>query len=383
MNIICLSTVDWGFLKQTPQEVMAEFAAAGHRVLYIENTGVRAARLSDSRRLWSRFAARVGSRSGFRTVLPNLTIHHPVLFPFPYHRLSTYINAALLARRISGWMRRNDFRDPVLWTYLPTPLALELADRLRPARLVYHCLADFACLSGRPDRTRAAEEALARRADVVFAQGPELADRLRIVRPSVHEFTNGIDVATFLKSQSHDAPPEMLGIPRPIAGYVGGIHRHIDFDLVARVAHSLPDVSFVFVGPIQTDTRRLQHFRNVYFLGEKPARELPCYIRSFDAGIIPYKITDYTRTVYPSKLMQYLILGKPVVSTPLPDLDALLARRPGLFRLAAPNRFAAELRLSLADNQTTVVRMRRSFALTQAWPKKVRRMAEVLAATGA
>ena len=40
-DIICISSIDWGFIWQGHQEIMARLAAAGHRVLFVENTGVR------------------------------------------------------------------------------------------------------------------------------------------------------------------------------------------------------------------------------------------------------------------------------------------------------------------------------------------------------
>jgi len=40
-NIICISSIDWDFIWQGHQEIMATFTRNGNRVLFIENTGVR------------------------------------------------------------------------------------------------------------------------------------------------------------------------------------------------------------------------------------------------------------------------------------------------------------------------------------------------------
>ncbi|HEX8337324.1 MAG TPA: hypothetical protein VF621_11385, partial [Pyrinomonadaceae bacterium] len=54
-SIICLSSIDWRFNRQIPQEVVLSLAADGNRVLFVENTGVRRAAVRDAPRLWTRF----------------------------------------------------------------------------------------------------------------------------------------------------------------------------------------------------------------------------------------------------------------------------------------------------------------------------------------
>ena len=49
-------------------------------------------------------------------------------------------------------------------------------------------------------------------------------------------------------------------------------------------------------------------------------RTVQNYIVNFDIGIIPYKINDYTESVYPCKLNEYLAMGIPVVTTGINEL---------------------------------------------------------------
>src|SRR5438132_1713462 len=39
-DIVCISSIDWDFIWQGHQEIMSTLAAQGHRVLFVENTGV-------------------------------------------------------------------------------------------------------------------------------------------------------------------------------------------------------------------------------------------------------------------------------------------------------------------------------------------------------
>ena len=41
-DVLCISSIDWDFIWQGHQEIMSTLAAQGHRVLFLENTGVRA-----------------------------------------------------------------------------------------------------------------------------------------------------------------------------------------------------------------------------------------------------------------------------------------------------------------------------------------------------
>ena len=46
-DILCISSIDWDFIWQGHQEIMSALAAEGHRVLFLENTGVRAPNVRD------------------------------------------------------------------------------------------------------------------------------------------------------------------------------------------------------------------------------------------------------------------------------------------------------------------------------------------------
>ena len=55
-------------------------------------------------------------------------------------------------------------------------------------------------------------------------------------------------------------------------------------------------------------------------MGNKDHKDLPLFIKNFDVCLIPYVIADYTKNVYPTKLNEYLALGKAVISTSLPEV---------------------------------------------------------------
>ena len=87
--------------------------------------------------------------------------------------------------------------------------------------------------------------------------------------------------------------------------------------------------SFVFVGglskqpQIESIVNNMSKLDNVYFLGSKPASDLPKFVKYFDICIMPYRITSYTNYINPLKLYEYLASGNPVISTPIQSLISL------------------------------------------------------------
>jgi glycosyltransferase involved in cell wall biosynthesis len=54
---------------------------------------------------------------------------------------------------------------------------------------------------------------------------------------------------------------------------------------------------------------------NIAWLGPKPYRELPRYLKYFDVATIPFKLNKITHSTSPLKLFEYMSARKPVVTT--------------------------------------------------------------------
>ena len=117
-DVICISSIDWDFIWQGHQEIMTRLAASGHRVLFIENTGVRPPRLSDLPRVMSHLRNWRRGTKGFREERANLFIHSPIVVPLPYSRIAQWLNRTILMRGINRWMRAVGVTRPVVWTFL-------------------------------------------------------------------------------------------------------------------------------------------------------------------------------------------------------------------------------------------------------------------------
>ena len=374
-DIICISSIDWDFIWQGHQELMAGLAAQGNRVLYVENTGVRAPRLGDLPRLRQRALNWYRGTRGFRRERENLFVYSPLVLPFPYSRVAGWINRVLLGRGLERWTRAVGFGRPILWTYLPTRLVVDLIDRVDPALVVYYCVADFEQLAPRGAGIATSERRLLDRADLVLVQGDTLRARCE-PHPNVHLLPPGVNAAIFGPGPT---APELAGLPRPIIGYTGGLHRHVDFPLLERVAREVPG-TLVLVGPVQADVGGLRALPNVRFVGAQPHERLPEFVRGFDVALVPYVRSEYTDTVYPTKLNEYLAAGVPVVATRLPEIQLFNTEHGDVIAVADDaDAFVEAVRKTAEDPRRQDAPRRMEVARQNSWQSRIERASRLMA----
>ncbi|MEP7309736.1 MAG: ElyC/SanA/YdcF family protein [Acidobacteriota bacterium] len=376
-DVLCISSIDWDFIWQGHQEIMSTLAADGHRVLFIENTGVRGPALGDFPRVRKRVLSWWRATKGFREERPNLFLFSPLLLPFPYSRVARWVNRFFILRALRRWMRVTGFHRPIVWTFLPTPLALDLIDAIDPQLTIYYCIDDLASSSPGARRIVSSEERLFREADLVFVTSEKLRARAARVSPRVSVFPFGVSFDRFETTRASDEPlpADVSALSRPVVGYVGGLHQWVDQDLLAAVAARMPEVAFALVGPAQTDVSRLARCPNVHLLGQRPHPQVPAYIKAFDVGLVPYKLAEYTANVYPTKLNEYLVMGKPVVATDLPEIRRFNADHGEVVRIAGDAAaFEAAVRSALAERASDLVPRRIAVAQANSWQSRIAAM---------
>jgi uncharacterized SAM-binding protein YcdF (DUF218 family) len=362
---------------------MSSLAASGNRVLFIENTGVRSPGLRDMPRLRSRIKNWLGSVKGIRRERENLYIYSPIILPFPYSKIARWINRWLLVSALKRWERSVGFSTPIIWTFLPTGIVLDIIDSIDSKLVIYYCIDNFAASSPKAKNIRKTESKLLERSDLVFVTAKSLYDWCSEHSKNVHTFPFGVNTEIYEKARGKkvDPPKDLAPIKHPIAGYVGGVHKWIDFDLVKHAAQANPDISFVFVGPLQADVGGLKSLTNVHFLGQKPYAELPGYVANFDVCLVPYLLTEYTKNVYPTKLNEYFSLGKAVVSTSIPEVEAYNERNGNVICIGKTKEdFSSLVKAAVSKSHDQVECKRRmDIALAEgSWKIKIEKMSALI-----
>ena len=202
---------------------------------------------------------------------------------------------------------------------------------LNPEVSVYHAYDLFEGMPGWSAGLENLEDALLRCADIRTASSEVTCQRLG-QRSGRHVtwLPNGVEVGLFeeVAGNNQPEPADIAAIPRPRLGWIGSLHTGLDFRLVAKLARARPNYHFVFVGPgpaylsdaASTDYRALTSYPNVHFLPSRSRREAVQSMFAMDVNLMLYKIEDdsWTKAGQPLKLFEYLAVGRPIISTPMP-----------------------------------------------------------------
>jgi glycosyltransferase involved in cell wall biosynthesis len=226
------------------------------------------------------------------------------------------------AEAIENMNDEGAFDAPLLWYYSPMDASWSLGQF--PNRgVVYDCMDELSQFTGAPRALVANEARLMEYADVVFTGGYNLGDKKRKQHPNVHTFGCGVEFNHFNKAQHPQTiiPPDIDFMPRPILGWFGVVDERVDYALVGEMARAKPEWSFAMVGPVvKIDPSLLPHYPNLFWLGSRDYSVLPNYCKAFDVNMMCFAINAATEFINPTKGLEYMATGKPIVSTPVRDV---------------------------------------------------------------
>jgi len=379
-DYVIVSSIDWSRNWQIHQQLATSLIDAGHRVLFIENTGVRAPRVGDFGRIRDRFRNWFKSTRGFHDVHENLTVFSPLILPFPYMKVALWFNRFLLSGAIDKWMRVNRFHDPVLISFLPTPLVQQVIEDIDPLVVIYYCANDMSGGSVGAAKLRRYEHDFLSRSDAVFCNSHALLERATPFNRRTFLFPAGVDFQKFEDArESASIPPELAVLPRPLIGYVGSISAVFDQALMVQAARALPEASFVLVGPESADVSALRACPNIHLLGKRPHSEVPAYIKAFDVALIPYVRNAFTDAVYSCKLNEYLAMGTAVVATNMRELRLYAERYGDVLRLTeTPEDFVTAIHSALGQQDDAAKVRRIAAARANSWKQRFGEIAETI-----
>lgn len=300
---------------------MARFARAGNRVLYVEPIGIRMPGWQDRYRILARVRnrRRAGAR-GIRPVMENLWVVDPFVNPFQQIGFVHRRNVDSLTRQLQHALAQvGRGEQPVVWTYVPTPLARQVIARLHPKLIVYDCVDAY---SENPKGVfasyAASEQELSQQADLVFTTSPLLYERQRPLNPHTFHMPPGVQYEKFAAA-SLPEPPALAKIPSPRLAFFGGIDERVDLELLTHLAKKHSDWQFVLMGIVRTNVSALQKLANVHFLGYVSHPELPAHLHHVDVLLLPYVKTNFSQFIQPAKIFECLAVAKPAVAIGLPS----------------------------------------------------------------
>lgn len=149
-----------------------------------------------------------------------------------------------------------------------------------------------------------------------------LEDNRGILREKMSIVENGVETDLFSPGDGGGIRRELGLEGKFVVAYIGtlGMAHGLDTLLQAaeRLASSDPRVIFLLVGEgaekeALQNTAATKLLKNVIFVDQKPRALMPGIIRASDACLVLLKKQEIFKTVIPTKLLEFMSCGKPVI----------------------------------------------------------------------
>jgi len=322
------------------------------------------------------------ARLDLGTPTPNVTRAVPVLpgaLRDDGDRALAEVRALLFTALARGGPLGGRFTAPVQWFYTPMPAPTMLGGFGERA-VVYDCMDELSKFRFAPRELVERERLLMSRADVVFTGGHKLWRSKSRLHGNVHFFGCGVDSAHFAKARLSDTPTpaDLADVDAPVLGYYGVIDERVDYALVRALAEANPDCVVAMVGPVvKVDPRDLPQAPNIRWLGQKTYAELPSYAKAFDVCLMPFALNEATEYINPTKTLEYMAAGKPIVSTPIADVLHHFA--PVVAIGDTPEAFTRAVRAALEAPDPALIARGIGMAKDNTWEAIVARMQSIIA----
>jgi protoporphyrinogen oxidase/glycosyltransferase involved in cell wall biosynthesis len=304
-TIIVLSHLRWNFVFQRPQHLLSRLAEH-YQILFFEEP-----MFHETEHL-----------SVVSHPHPNIAVHTPrtPVKAAGFHDDQLPYLKPLIRPVVA------EHEDHIAWFY--TPMAIPLLDEWNPRLVVYDCMDELAAFKNSPKQLLQRENALFKKADIVFTGGPSLFRAKRERHPNVHCFPSSVDVSHFAQALDRsNIHPTHREIAQPRLGFYGVIDERIDTDLITRLADAHPEWQIMLVGPVaKIDRAGLPRRPNIHYLGQRAYSELPQFLASWDVCLLPFALNEATRFISPTKTLEYMVAELPIVSTNIADVAELYGK---------------------------------------------------------
>lgn len=239
------------------------------------------------------------------------------------------------------------------------------------SRLVYDCMDNWREMPGVSAANKAEEEPLIRESDAVVASSATLQDYVARMRSRpVPLVRNACDYRFFARVEGEPAAEGK----RAVAGYFGAIASWFDAGLLLAAARLRPQYTFVLAGASLQDFlamggtfAELAALANVQVVGALSYVEMPGLLASFDVCLLPFVCDGLGNATDPVKVYEYLSQGKPVVATPMQELQGISEL---IYTAFDPAGFAMCLDRAFQEADPEQRQRRRDFAKSNTWRKR-------------
>jgi len=367
-DVFVFAIIGWHFRMQRPQHIAKELCKLGHRVFYFEMDPP-------------------GAETEIEEILPNLI--RVKLKLSGAEQIPSYTGTPDAAQQ-KAWLKSfYNFCDEVNASnhkelIIQHPFWWQLAKLLPPEfRTLNDCMDDIAGFDNTTQELIDLEYSFLQNVDDLVVSSTTLFNKYSRFNP-LDIIRNGTEL-------HHFQNPDMSALTEPFTakpltssegaaikvGYVGAISDWFDTELLREVARVRPDIEFHLCGNVSVEhPKSLAKEPNVKFYGEIPYVQVPAFLQQMDVLIIPFRIIPIIQACDPVKFYEYSTLGKPTVTTPLPELDR--AKHLAFFADGAQE-FSKQIDAAFeAKDDEDFVQELKEFAAQNTWTHRAQQFSQII-----
>ena len=362
-----------------------------NRVLYVNSPLDRATKLRhpNDPKIIKRIEVIDKKTDNILTIKENLWNHYPdeliesinwIKNAALYTRLNK-INNKRFARSITRAINALGFKNIILFNDNDIFRCFYLKELLQPAISIYYSrdyllTVDYWKLHGKK-----LEPKLMAKSDLCVANSVYLANYCKQYNKNSYYIGQGCDIDEFAHFKG-EIPADLSEIKKPVIGYVGALQNiRLDIQLLKYIAQQRPEYSIVLVGPEDDEFKKsdLHGIDNIYFLGAKPADQMPAYIKGFDVCLNPQIVNEVTIGNYPRKIDEYLAMGKPVIAT---QTDGMTVFKDHTYLCSNHEEYLSAIKKALEEDSPTLQEERAKFASLHTWENSVKELYKAIQLSG-
>lgn len=175
--------------------------------------------------------------------------------------------------------------------------------------------------------------------DLALTISPKLTDyviRMGAKKGNVSLLPLGVDTREFRPDIDTGEIRKQWGFSKdtPVIVFIGTLFEFSGLDAFiqrfSKITKEVPEARLLIVGdgPQRSELERIISEQNldtrVIITGFQPYETMPQYINLASICVNPFVITDTTRDIFPTKILQYMACRKPIAATPLPGVVELV-----------------------------------------------------------
>ncbi|HMK15487.1 MAG TPA: glycosyltransferase, partial [Methanomicrobiales archaeon] len=175
------------------------------------------------------------------------------------------------------------------------------------------------------------------RSDRITTVSPSLVAKLGTFGYDATLVTNGVDTDRFVPMDGAGMRRQLgIGPGEFVLGFEGSVERWYALDRVIAALPELlrhrPDARFLVVGgslftgymeELRRQAAELGVLDRIIFTGPVRYHDLPRYIAPMDLCLIPLSPPRWVDIALPNKFFEYSACGKPILTSPIPDVMAI------------------------------------------------------------